>query len=395
LCGLKIAFGDVEQAAFLSGNVPLIKVLREALARNAAERNSTPRGQERHKTDKVLQNVHRFLEYYVTSGHVPSDNVIVFDEAQRAWNKEQATKDTLRRKSHLNKSEAAHALEIMERAEGFGVIIALVGQGQEINTGEAGLAEWGRAISASAKWLGFASHVVTGSDAPEQRLPSEPWLSFEDDLHLSVPIREVRSNSGAPWVEAVLSNNVSLAARIASEAISFPFYLTRNLEDMRLFLRNVCRGQRRSGIVASSGARRLRADGLGVQTDDIESWFLNSWPDIRSSEALETYATEYDCQGLELDSVGLAWGGDFKRREGAWATSQFSGKKWNRVSNQKNQTYILNTYRVLLTRSRYETVIWVPTGSAKGSEFHDATRDASEYDSIALFLSSCGARSLP
>lgn len=394
LCGLNIAFGEDKAAAFLSGNVPLVRVLREALARNAASRNRSRPELERHKTHGVLQNVHRFLEEGVTSGNPPPENVIIFDEAQRAWDAAQATRDTQRRKSHLRMSEPMHALEIMNRAEGFAVIVALVGQGQEINTGEAGLAEWGRAIGATPGWRAFASPIVLAAPVAEQRLPHAPWLTFRDDLHLSVPVRAIRSDVGAAWVEALLRNDPAEAASIAVNNPKLPYFLTRSLETMRASLRNFCRGKRRAGLVASSGAKRLRAEGLGTQTTAIEDWFLNDWPDVRSSEALETIATEYDCQGLELDAVGLAWGGDFHRRDGKWAMAEFRGTQWTNVAKTDTRSFITNTYRVLLTRARYETVIWVPCGSRSSDDFYDSTRDAGRMDAIADYLSACGLRHL-
>ena len=304
------------------------------------------------------------------------------------------TKDTQRRKSHLRTSEPAHALEIMDRVEGYAVIIALVGQGQEINTGEAGLAEWGHAIAVSKGWRGFASPVVLSAAAPEQRLPQASWLTFVDELNLSIPIRAVRATPVLRGVEAVLRNDVSEAARIAKGAPNLPYFLTRSLDSMRANLRRYCRGNRRAGLIASSGAKRLRAEGLGVQAEGIEDWFLNSWPDVRASEAMETFATEYDCQGLELDAVGLAWGGDLRRQDGAWFLAEFSGTRWNRVAKLENRSFITNTYRVLLTRARYETVIWVPPGSRAGEAFFDPTRDAATMDAIAEYLLECGARRL-
>jgi len=393
LCGLNIAFGGEEQAAFLSGNVPLVRVLREALARNASAQGNTRLEAERHKTHAKLQNVHRFLEAGVTGAHAQPENIIVFDEAQRAWDEAQATKDTQRRKSHLSMSEPAHALDIMTRAPGFAVIVALVGQGQEINTGEAGLAEWGRAIAARPGWRAFAASAVLRAPHPEQRLPEAPWLSLDDTLDLHVPIRAIRSNAGAAWVEAVLAGDASAAAALATPDL--PYFLTRSLYGLRSGLRRFCRGQRRAGLVASAGARRLRAEGLGVQVPGIEDWFLNTWPDVRSSEALETFATEYDCQGLELDAVGLAWGGDMIREGRDWLAQEFSGKRWNKVGKAENRGFIRNTYRVLLTRARYETVIWVPPGSPIGDSFHDTTRAAVQMDAIAEYLAACGARPLP
>jgi hypothetical protein len=207
-------------------------------------------------------------------------------------------------------------------------------------------------------------------------------------------MRSVRDPQGAPWVDAVLSGDTDAAARIARES-GVPYFVTRDLEAMRAALRQLSRGLRRAGLVASSGARRLRAEGLGVQAADIPHWFLDRWPDIRASDALETYATEYDCQGLELDQVGLAWGGDMLRGAGGWRMRALSGARWNTIRDETERAFILNTYRVLLTRARYETVIWVPPGSpAADGAWYDPTRDAAELDAVAAHLLACGARPL-
>ena len=165
---------------------------------------------------------------------------------------------------------------------------------------------------------------------------------------------------------------------------------------MRAGLRRLGRGLRRTGLVASAGAKRVRAEGLGVQVPEVADWFLNRWPDIRASEALETYATEYDCQGLELDLVGLAWGGDLLAPAGGggWQARRFAGDRWQVVRGAEERRFIRNTYRVLLTRARYETTIWVPPGSPAADPFHDATRPAAEMEAIAAFLLACGARPL-
>jgi hypothetical protein len=173
--------------------------------------------------------------------------------------------------------------------------------------------------------------------------------------------------------------------------------VTRSLDAARAALRRCTPGLRRAGFVRSSGARRLRAEGFDAQligTEEPVAWFLERWPDIRASDALEVCATEYACQGLELDAVGLAWGGDLLRTEGAWLCRSFAGNAWQRVRGTAEQDFIRNTYRVLLTRARYETVIWVPPGSPAVDPFHDPTRPAAEMDAIADFLVACGARVL-
>ncbi|MBS7810990.1 DNA/RNA helicase domain-containing protein [Roseococcus pinisoli] len=415
LCGLNIVFGEArrEGTAFLTGNAPLVAVLREALACDRAgidlaigpsndpdRRSRSGRlRQARHETSQALQNVHRFLADNAHAAAPPAERVIVFDEAQRAWDAAQAGRDTQRRKSVLTLSEPAHALAIMARHDGFTAIVALIGQGQEINTGEAGLAEWGRVIAASPGWRAVAASRALSSPEPAQRLSEgpAPWLSIDDALDLTVPIRSVRSTAGAAWVDAALRNDAPLAARIAAEAGGVPYFVTRSLTAARAALRDMTPGLRRAGFVRSSGARRLRAEGFDAQlvgTEEPVAWFLERWPDVRASDALEVCATEYACQGLELDAVGLAWGGDLMRASQGWGCRRFAGRGWQAVKAAEEIEFVRNTYRVLLTRARYETVIWVPPGSAEDDPFHDPTRPSAEMDRIARHLLDCGARPL-
>ena len=399
LCGLNAVFGAAKRdgAAFLSGNAPLIAVLREALARDAVARGANGRQAER-EVKAAIQNVHRFLEdHALDPARIPHDRLIVFDEAQRAWDEKKARQGTQNRPGRLTLSEPAHTLEIMGRHAGWTVVIALIGAGQEINTGEAGIAEWGRVIAADPRWGAVAGPGVLDAADPLRRLAEgrPPWLRLDPALDLTVPLRAVRDASVAEWVEAVLAGDAPRAAAIAAAAPEFPVFLTRDLEAMRTALRGFARGLRRAGIVRSSGAKRLRAEGLAaeVTADEVPDWFLNRFPDVRASDALEAAATEYACQGLELDVVGLAWGGDLVRAGGGWAARRFAGTRWQ--AERREAHYVRNTYRVLLTRARAETVIWVPKGSARGEAFHDATRDGAVMDEVASFLSACGARSLP
>jgi hypothetical protein len=382
LCGLNIVFGALREsgAAFLTGNAPLVAVLREDLRRRSGGRKDQAR--------TALQNVHRFLEHHVLKpDEIPEARIIVFDEAQRAWDQTQATRDTQRRVSRLTLSEPAHMLDILARHEGWCVLVALIGQGQEINTGEAGLAEWARVIAERPEWRAIAApgHI------PGPRVG--PWLTTDVALDLTVPMRSVRHSHGAGWVDAMLRGEVAEAADIARDAV--PFYVTRDLSAMRSALRGLARGQRRAGLVASSGAKRLRAEGLGTQLPDVENWFLDRWPDVRASDALETTATEYDCQGLELDVVGLCWGGDLLRGPRGWVAQRFGGTQWKTVHKPETRAFFLNKYRVLLTRARYETVIWIPRGSDPAEPFFDATRSRAGFDALAEYLRRCGAGELP
>lgn len=399
LCGLNAVFAPDAggRSAFLTGNVPLVTVLRAALAQDAVARRECGRPEAQRRVKERLQNVHRFLEDNATDPErrAPPDRLIVFDEAQRAWDEAKSRIGTRNKPSRLTMSEPAHTLEIMGRHAGWAVIVALIGNGQEINTGEAGLGEWGRVIAASGgTWRAVAAHRAVSAADPVQRLADgpAPWLAFDDDLDLAVPVRSIRDRAGADWVDAVLRGAMLEARAIAEASGALPFLLTRDLDDLRRALRAFARGRRRAGIVASAGARRIRAEGLGVQLDEVADWFLRRWPDVRGSDALETFATEYDCQGLELDVVGLAWGGDLVWSARGWRTRRFAGTAWQ--DRSKDAHYVINKYRVLLTRARYETVIWVPRGSRREDPFHDATRDAAELDALAAFLEACGARPL-
>ena len=378
LCGLNIVFGALREsgAAFLTGNAPLVAVLREDLRRRSGDR----KGQAR----TALQNVHRFLEHHVLKpDETPEARIIVFDEAQRAWDQTQATRDTQRRVSRLTLSEPAHMLDILARHQGWCALVALIGQGQEINTGEAGLGEWARVIAERPEWRAVA--------APGRI--AAPRLRTDEALDLTVPMRSVRHGHGARWVDALLRGEAAEAAEIARDGV--PFYVTRDLAEMRTALRGFARGERRAGLVASSGAKRLRAEGLGHQLPDVENWFLDRWPDVRGSDALETTATEYDCQGLELDVVGLCWGGDLLRGPHGWLVQRFGGSRWTTVHKPETHGFFVNKYRVLLTRARYETVIWIPRGSDPAEPFFDRTRPRAAFDALADYLRHCGAGGLP
>ena len=392
LCGLNAVFGAVTGAAFLTGNLPLVHVMREALARDAHTRGRSLRV-ARQETESAIQPLIGFLRDNLPRTEPPHEHVVVFDEAQRAWDAEFG-----RRKFGHAQSEAALFLDIMRRHPDWAVIVALVGTGQEINTGEAGLAAWGEALAARPDWRVSAPAGVLGARDPRQRLfdALPEGMQIDPALHLNVPIRSIRSTAAAPWVDAVLSGDAGQAAAIADAAGGVPFLLTRSLPDARAALRRLARGTRRAGLVCSAGARRLVADGIWpnfphVDATAIANWFLRRWPDVRASDALELPVTQFACQGLELDHVGLCWGNDLIRRDGRidWIARSLAGTRWQEPRGEAAIAFQINTYRVLLTRARYETVIWVPAGDAV-----DATRDPATFDAIARFLCDCGAQVL-
>jgi len=249
LCGLNVVFGASSGAAFLTGNLPLVYVMREALARDAQEQGRSIR-MARQETEGAIQPLMGFLRDNLDRPEPPHEHVIVFDEAQRAWDAAFG-----HRKFGRTASEAALFLDIMRRHRDWAVIVALVGNGQEINTGEAGLATWGEALAERPDWRARAAPGVLGAADPRQRLfdASPAGMVLDPDLHLDVPVRSIRSSAAAPWVDAVLAGDVARAAMIADAAGGVPFLLTRSLPAMRAGLRQLARGTRRAGLVCSAG----------------------------------------------------------------------------------------------------------------------------------------------
>ena len=322
---------------------------------------------------------------------------MVIDEAQRCWTAAQAIAKTRDRPVRLDRSEPAHLLDIMAQHAGFAALVCLVGVGQEIHDGEGGLRAWGEALAARPDWRVAHAPDCLGAAEPRARLPFLADARIDPLLHLAVPVRSIRHRAAPAWVEAVLVGDAAAAAAIAAEG-DLPFRLTRDLASLRAGLRAKCRATHRAGLVASSNARRLRAEGLGAELPHMDpaavaNWFLNRWTgdrDVRASDALEVVATEFSAQGLELDHVGVCWGGDLIRGDAqAWRARRFVGTRWQVSRDADKIDWRLAAYRVLLTRARYGTIIWVPAGEAE-----DPTRPPATYDAIADFLSLCGVRPL-
>jgi hypothetical protein len=398
------ARGDI---VYLSGNTPLVAVLREALAQDEHQRLrqgevSRPlrdirrdvRGRVQHITDFLRDNLS------ADSSGPPHEHAIVFDEAQRAWDAEQGQK-----KFGRDASEPALLLGIMSR-HNWCACVCLLGGGQEINTGEQGVAGWSEALrqlptDEAARWHVYApaDALHGGPTTAGASLGPIPAITLHEDpaLQLLVPMRSFRSERVSAWVAAVIAGDASEAAAIASQLGHYPVMLTRSLEVARDWLRRQGRGTRRYGLVASSTASRLRADGLGEilragDGDAIAHWYLKPPGDIRSSFALEVPANEYTCQGLELDFVGVCWGGDlvFSPTGSNWLHRRLSGSRWNGIQDESARRLLRNKYRVLLTRAREGMILWVPRGDP-----NDATRDPAELDATAGFLQRCGAQLLP
>ena len=397
LCGLNAAFTRAG-STFLTGNPSLVHVLREALVRSAVT-DGGKRASAFHRVKAVIQPLPQFRDLYVRTGGAPPDRVVVIDEAQRCWTTLHAVAGTRTRPVPLDRSEPAHLLDIMDRQKGFAAIVCLIGQGQEIHDGEGGLAAWGEALASRPGWAVFAAEATLRDTEPRNRLPRLAGFSVQPELHLSVPVRSLRHEAAPAWVDAVLRGDAAAARAVVAARGEVPFFLTRDLAALRCGLRARARDLHRGGLVASAGARRLRAEGLGCEVPHMDpaavsAWFLNSWirdRDVRASDALELVATQFSVQGLELDQVGLCWDGDLVR-EGvgpAWQVRSFRGTGWQVARNPEKIAWRLNTYRVLLTRARYETLIWVPRGDRD-----DPSRDPAVLDRVAAFLEACGVRAL-
>jgi hypothetical protein len=395
LCGLDTIFsGDWADATFLTGNPTLVHVLREALVRDAVDRD----GDRRVASPRINSRIQKLPdfrnEYVQYADRAPPERVAVIDEAQRCWSRDYAIRKTRDKPVPLSDSEPGHLLDILGRHEGFAACVCLVGSGQEIHDGEGGLAEWGRALAARPDWRVMAPHDVLHDDDPRWVLGELPDVRRVGLLHLKVAIRQIRSTVAMQWVDAVLRGDAVSAAALAADGGGVPFCVTRSLRQGRAAVRARARGERRAGMLASSGGKRLRAEGLGAELPHMDAgavarWFLDRFPeDVRASDALEQVATEFSCQGLELDYALLCWDADLCRgaRGAAWVARQFIGTKWQYVRQAEAVANQLNTYRVLLTRARYETVIFIPRGDAL-----DPTREPACYDGIAAFLQLCGA----
>jgi len=385
-----------EGGSFLSGNGPLVKIIREALIRDVVRRTRLTRTDASLRVQTFIQNVHRFADGFHKNDKIPNEHIIVFDEAQRAWDLAES------QRAGRDLSEPEMILEIMDRHKDWAVIVALVGGGQEINRGEAGLAEWGRALPKFAGWHIVASPEILpgGAAGLDFTLFKEGDLDakrvqVDDSLHLRVAVRSIRAQRISDWVNAVLAGDQAAALAIGESLTERP-QLTRVLAVTKLWLHENRRGFTRAGLVGSASAMRLRADGLEPSFDfhrrfDWENWFLDDVDDVRCSSRLEVFATQFEVQGLELDWVGVCWGEDFTFDGSKWVSNRFTNKKWiprkmkTAADTQKHQ-FRMNAYRVLLTRARQGMIIYVPQPPPS-----DQSRLHAELERTATYLTQCGA----
>ncbi len=410
LAGLNIVTSRVnshtdEHAVFLSGNGPLVAVLREALAIDAVERSKienrkTKKSIEHGKASKFIQNIHHFRDHYLIDLKPPIEKLVVFDEAQRAWNVEQASKfmASKKGKKDFSMSEPEFLISVMDRHDDWCTIVCLVGEGQEINTGEAGLTAWMGALREKfTSWDVHISNDVISTNTSLLPVDILKFLESErvsktDDLHLSVAVRSFRAENLSNFVGAVLGGDNRRARYLLEDSLKdYPIFLTRDLKHARAWLRLKKRGLERAGLLASSNAIRLKPMGVFVKAKiDPPIWFLAPSDDIRSSSSLEDAGTEFDVQGLEIDWGCVCIDANLRRSSGSWSAFNFKGTQWQKVVDPVKFKYLINSYRVLLTRSRQGMVIYVPNGDA-----NDLTRKAEYYDPIYEYFLSCGLPELP
>ncbi|MBU6413461.1 MAG: DUF2075 domain-containing protein [Planctomycetes bacterium] len=409
LVGLDIATKHIDKASelysvFLSGNGPLVAILCEALARDKVARakqagKPAKIGAARSEVKAFIQNVHHFRDECLRDGAKPPvEHVALFDEAQRAWNLDQTASFMRRKKGHANfaMSEPAFLISCMDRHDDWAAIVCLVGGGQEINTGEAGIGEWLRALRANfPKWHVHLSPHLRDSEYEAgdslQLLEGHAHVQTHESLHLAVSMRSFRAEHVSGWVKAVLDVDRE-AAHSAWTSIEarYPIALTRDLSTAKAWLHSRARGTERYGLVVSSQAQRLKPEAIDVRVNvDPVHWFLHPREDVRSSYYLEDAATEFQVQGLELDWACVVWDGDFRYMSSGWEHWGFRGDKWQRIRKPERQTYLKNAYRVLLTRARQGMVIVVPRGCV-----NDPTRHPSIYDDTYEYLKSLGVTEL-
>lgn len=433
---------------FLSGNYPLVKVLQEALIRNRmgmlgvvkerlmAGEELTPRqtelanaagfrprtscnrrGQERisvsgrvrrkdveREVVVKIQLVPHFRSGYDESNDAPNEHVFVFDESQRAWSAEKLRSDEKRTDGM---SEPDILLSYLDRHQDWCVAIALVGGGQDIHDGEAGIGEWYKALA--NKFSGWEVYVASDDDSPEflqMQATHHDSIHVNPALYLDHPMRSFRAQQVSDFVESLLTGRQGLedARRILQELrergedgrVRFPVFVTRNLYDAKQKIKTLAHGHERYGMLISHTAKRLRHYGmfsLGQDFDQI-GWFLDGKDSIESSYALEVAASEFKVQGLEIDYAIVGWDGDFMYDPtvGEFVCQNFrvSDGRWTNVDGANAETkrrYLTNSYRVILTRARQGMVIFVPTGDVTG---HDQTVPTSVYNSTYDFLKSVG-----
>ena len=425
LSGKRRDYEKGERAIYVSGNGPLVKVLQEALARDRIKSNRLELGKlkerlERQKADAktakkeirearvsktdalreanvIIQALRNFMHESRIKPAAPPERILVFDEAQRAWNAEAMDRALEKLNVEpLGKSQPEILLDVMDRHRDWAVVVCLVGGGQDINRGEAGLPEWFDSLRCSrAKWEAYVPAKLD-----KEHLQGKSMGQMLDgiravrrpSLHLATSVRSFRSERVSEFVGSLLDLDEE-AAKAALGAITrkrYPVVVTRDFGRAKEWLRSKARGTERFGVVAAAKSYRLMPHGIYVQVaTDATKWFLNTSEDPRSAYSCEYAATEFEVQGLELDWACVAWDADLRLTKDGWSHHEFRGSAWTRVRKEDKQRYLKNAYRVLLTRARQGMVVFVPEGDPA-----DATRKREFYDRTYRYLKRVGLEEL-
>ena len=399
LVGLNVATSNTissqdEHAVFLSGNGPLVEVLREALARDQVSRKAAPSMAEAsRRVAQIIQNIHHFRDEYLEhSATPPPESVVIFDEAQRAWDLHSASKfmSQKRGQTDFNQSEPEFLISVMDRHQNWCVIVALIGGGQEINTGEAGLNGWTETLARRFKdWDVYYSDKLTQPEYAGEEVNFDvlPNARAEPCLHLATSMRSFKAEKLSHMVHYVIHNDAAKALALYQQfKHKFPIKITRDFHQAKVWISAQTHGTETKGLIASSGGIRFKPDGIFVKNRlAAADWFLNDADDVRSCHFLEDVATEFDIQGLELDWCLVGWDADYRFGAGQFEHWKFTGTTWKRRHQEEQKRFLENAYRVLLTRARQGMVIFIPCGSG-----NDATRSSDFYDGTFSYLVSCG-----
>jgi len=407
LVGLKVAAEHLDEkkgnsSVFLSGNKPLVDILQEALTRDKVLQeklrgNKITKKTARESVKAFIQIIHHYRDEYLRDKKAPYDHIAIFDEAQRAWNYAQTTKFMREKKNQpdFDFSEPEFLISCLDRHKDWAVIICLVGGGQEINTGEAGITEWIRAVE--NKFTSWETRISPNLYTSEynatkaiEQLQLKSNVVFNEDLHLSVSMRSFRAELVSKLIKEILDIDENSQTTYDKIKDKYPIVLTRDIQTAKTWLKEKVRGSERYGIVVSSQAYRLKPLAMDVRSPiNHVNWFLNGKDDIRSSYFLEDVATEFQVQGLELDWACVTWDGDLRFTEEGWKSYSFKGNIWQNIHKEERQKYLLNAYRVLLTRARKGMIIVVPEGNNE-----DHTRQPEFYDSTYEYLKRVGLESI-
>ena len=438
---------EEEGAVYLSGNGPLVAVLNEALAKDnfakcKARGESKKLMDSRREVGKFIQIIHRYRDNMLAkiknpvengvleidpakavkqknSGYGEVEHVAIFDEAQRSWTHKRLADYLKRGGTYGNKlkvpnfpmSEASFLIWSLDQREDWATIVCLVGGGQEINTGEAGITEWIRSLNETfTHWKIYISPQLTEREYAEgqvkELLRHNPNVTYADNLHLGVSLRSYRAEKLSAFVHSMLALDENAASIYAEIKEKYPIYLTRDMEKAKRWLHEKVRGTERTGVLITKESARYKPLGIHVLAAGDENavhWFLEDKADARSSNFLEDAATEIQVQGLELDYTCLLWDADMRYDHGQWRYYRFNGQtKWNEIhadseSKQEQIKYMLNAYRVLLTRARIGMVICVPEGNGHKTPtgfWEDSTRLPEYYDGTYQYLKSLGIEEL-